>query len=346
MDHSLHIAILNSTLLRILLSGFFGFVVCMALTPIYTTLAYRFQWWKQPRTEAWNGSVATVYNQLHAEKHKRHIPTMAGLIFIAAIVTVTLLANLKRGQTWLPLAGMVASAGVGLLDDVINIRGMAGIAGMRAKTKFGLYSIIGLIGGWWFYAKLGVTHIYIPGFHEVYLGIFVIVLFWLVVMATANSVNITDGLDGLAGGLLVTSFMVYAIIGAVEGKYLLAAFCMTVVGALLSYTWFNIFPARFFMGDVGAFALGTALGVIAMQTDTIYVLPIIGAVYVIETGSVIINRLSRLLRHGKKVFQSSPLHHHFEAIGWPETKVTMRFWILGEIAGVLGLILFLIGRPV
>jgi phospho-N-acetylmuramoyl-pentapeptide-transferase len=226
----------------------------------------------------------------------------------------------------------------------MNIRGTSKIAGMRAKTKFILYSLVALIGGWWFYAKLGVTHIYIPGFHEIYIGIFVILLFWFVVIATANAVNISDGLDGLDGGLLTTSFSVYAIICAVEGKYALAAFCMTIVGALLSYTWFNIYPARFFMGDVGAFALGTALGIIAMQTNTIYVLPLIGAVFVIETGSVIINRVSKKLRHGKKVFLSSPIHHHFEAIGWPETKVTMRFWVLGQIAGTLGLILFLVGK--
>jgi phospho-N-acetylmuramoyl-pentapeptide-transferase len=144
--------------------------------------------------------------------------------------------------------------------------------------------------------------------------------------------------------LLVVSFLSYAIICVVEGEYALAAFCMTVVGALLSYTWFNIYPARFFMGDVGAFALGTALGVIAMQTNTVYVLPIIGLVYVIETGSVIINRTSRKLRHGKKIFLSSPIHHHFEALGWPETKVTMRFWILGQIASVVGLIVFLVGK--
>jgi len=140
--------------------------------------------------------------------------------------------------------------------------------------------------------------------------------------------------------------MAYALISVIEGKYALAAFCLTIVGSLLSYTWFNIYPARFFMGDVGSFALGTALGIIAMQTDTIYVLPIIGAVYVMETGSVIINRTSRKLRNGKKVFLSSPIHHHFEAIGWPETKVTMRFWILGQVAGVLGIIVFLLGRGV
>ncbi|HMH31128.1 MAG TPA: phospho-N-acetylmuramoyl-pentapeptide-transferase, partial [Methylomirabilota bacterium] len=213
-----------------------------------------------------------------------------------------------------------------------------------AKIKFTLYSLVALVGGWWFYAKLGVTSIYIPGVGQWYIGIMIIALFWLVVVATANSVNISDGLDGLAGGLLTSSFTAYAIIAAVEGKFALAGFCVTVIGALLSYTWFNIYPARFLMGDVGAFALGTALGIIALQTNTIYVLPVIGAVYVMETGSVIINRLSRKLRNGKKVFLSSPIHHHFEAIGWPETKVTMRFWILGQVATVLGLIVFLIGR--
>ena len=341
---SLHITILNGTLVHILVLGIFSFLIAMALTPLYTTAAYRWQWWKRPRTEAWNGEAATVYTELHAEKHKRNIPTMAGLIFVISIAIVTLVANLHRSQTWLPLAGMAASGFIGLIDDVINIRGTSGIAGMRVKTKFLLYSLVALAGGWWFYAKLGVTHVYIPGIHEIYIGVFVILLFWLVVIATANAVNITDGLDGLAGGLLTTSFMVYAIICAVEGDYALAALCMTIVGALLSYTWFNIFPARFFMGDIGAFALGTALGIIAMQTNTIYVLPIIGLVYLIETGSVIINRLSRKLRHGKRVFLSSPLHHHFEAIGWPEAKVTMRFWILGQIAGTLGLIVFLVGK--
>jgi phospho-N-acetylmuramoyl-pentapeptide-transferase len=341
---ALHLTILDTTLILILTLGFLGFAVSMLLTPLYTTIAYKFEWWKQQRTEAMGGAASTVYNKLHAEKHKRHIPTMAGLIFIASITLVTLPLNLSRGETWLPLAGMLASGFIGLLDDFLNIRGSGNIAGMRAKTKFALHSLIALAGGWWFYSKIGVTHVYIPGFNEVYIGVFTILLFWLVVIATANAVNITDGLDGLAGGLLTTSFLVYVIICCVEGRYVLAGFCMTVVGALLSYTWFNIYPARFFMGDVGAFALGTALGVIAMQTDTVYVLPIIGAVYVIETGSVIINRTSRKLRHGKKVFLSSPIHHHFEALGWPETKVTMRFWILGEIAGVLGLMLFLVGQ--
>jgi len=343
-SETLHFVIQSHTLIHILLLGFFGFLLAMALTPIYTTFAYKHQWWKKQRTEAWSGGTATVYNQLHAAKHQRHVPNMAGLIFVGSITLVTVLANLNRGQTWLPLAAMLGAGTIGLIDDVMNIRGTSKIAGMRAKVKFSLYSLVAVLGGWWFYEKLGVHSVYLPWVHQWHIGLFVIPLFWLVVVATANSVNITDGLDGLAGGLLASSFGAYAIIAGVEGKYSLAAFCLTVVGALLSYTWFNIYPARFFMGDVGAFALGTALGVIAMQTDTIYVLPIIGFVYIMETGSVIINRTSKKLRHGKKVFLSSPIHHHFEAIGWPETKVTMRFWILGQITAVLGLILFLLGR--
>ena len=341
---TLQLSIHMSTLIRILLLGFAGFALSMLVTPIYTTIAYKGQWWKRPRTEAMGGASSAVYNKLHAEKHKRHIPTMAGLIFVISIALVTLTSNLSRGETWLPLAGMIGSGLIGLTDDWLNIRSTGGVAGMRAKLKLFLYSAVAIVGGIWFYAKLNVTSVQLPIFHTVHIGWLVVPLFWLVVIATANSVNITDGLDGLAGGLLASSFGAYTIISLIEGKYALAGFCLTIVGALLSYTWFNIYPARFFMGDVGAFALGTALGIIAMQTNTIYVLPVIGLVYVIETGSVIINRTSRKLRHGKKVFLSSPIHHHFEAIGWPETKVTMRFWIIGQISAVLGLILFLIGR--
>jgi len=343
-NDTFYVPILSSSLVHVLLLGFLAFVLSMALTPLYTTIAYQRQWWKQPRTEAWSGGAATVYQKLHAAKHKRHIPTMGGMIFVAAIALVTLVANLDRGQTWLPLAGMLGAAVIGMIDDVMNIKSNGGVAGMRSPLKFFLYSVVALIGGWWFFVKLDVASLYLPWIGQFHVGAGIILVFWLVVVATANSVNISDGLDGLAGGLLVSSFMTYAVICAVEGKYALAGFCLATVGALMSYTWFNIYPARFIMGDVGAFALGTALGIVAMQTDTIYVLPVIGAVYVMETGSVIINRLSRKLRHGKKVFLSSPIHHHFEAIGWPETKVTMRFWILGQVAGVLGLILFLIGR--
>lgn len=344
MQDIINISVQTSTLVRMFVLAGAGFVLSMLLTPFYTTAAYKFKWWKQQRSEAWSGGDAKVYNKLHAEKHHRNIPTMAGMVFIVSVLIVTLALNLDRGETWLPLAGMVGSGLIGLVDDLINIRATGkGIAGMRAKIKFALHGLVALAGGWWFYAKLGVDTINI-GITTVHVGIFIVAIFWIVVIATANAVNMTDGLDGLAGGLLASSFATYAVIAALQSQYALAGFCLTIVGALLSYTWFNIFPARFFMGDMGSFALGTALGIIALQTDTVYLLPIIGIVYVAETGSVIINRLSRKLRNGKKVFLSSPIHHHFEAIGWPETKVTMRFWILGQVAGVAGVVLFLLER--
>lgn len=335
----------TNTFARVFLLGFLGFLVSMLITPIYTTVAYKKEWWKKQRSEGMGGVAAPVYQKLHAAKHKRNIPTMAGIIFVVSAALVTLCFNLSRGETWLPLAAMIGAGAVGLIDDFMNIRsGGKGVAGMKVKMKLFLYSAVALVGGWWFFSKLGVTTIYLPLVHHWHVGWVIIPIFWLVVVGTANAVNMSDGLDGLAGGLLSSSFLAYSLIATVQGKYGLASFCFTVVGTLLSYTWFNINPARFFMGDVGAFALGTALGVIAMQTDTVYLLPIIGAVYFMEIGSVIINRASRKLRHGKKVFLSSPIHHHFEAIGWPETKVTMRFWVLGEVAAVVGVVLFLLGR--
>jgi phospho-N-acetylmuramoyl-pentapeptide-transferase len=216
---------------------------------------------------------------------------------------------------------------------------------MRAKLKMLLITVVALIGGWWFFSKLGVDSIHIPLMTtSIHLGWLIVPLFVLVVVATANAVNITDGLDGLAGGLAAIAFGAYTIIAFLEGRYGVAGFCLTMVGALLSYTWFNIFPARFFMGDVGSFALGTALGVVAMLTDTVVILPIIGLIFVAEAGSSMIQIASKKLRHGKKVFKIAPIHHHFEALGWEETKVTMRFWVIGQVVAVLGLMLFLLGR--
>jgi len=342
---NLQIVIDSGTIEQIFMLAFLSFITSMALTPLYTTAAFAGQWWKKARTHAMTGEVATVYQKLHANKHTRNIPTMAGIIFVLATVLVTVAGNLSREETWLPLAAMVGAGAIGLFDDIINVRGIGGnIAGMRAKVKASLLAAVSLIGGLWFFAKLGVTSIYIPFFGSWHIGWLIVPLFVLVVFSAANAVNITDGLDGLAGGLAATAFGVYAVIAIIEKKYGVAGFCMTITGALLSYTWFNIFPARFFMGDVGSFALGTALGVVAMLTDTVLLLPIIALVFVAETGSVIIQIASKKLRGGKKIFLSSPIHHHFEAIGWPETKVTMRFWVIGQIAGFTGIILFVLGR--
>jgi phospho-N-acetylmuramoyl-pentapeptide-transferase len=340
---NLQIIIDSNLLQQVFMLGFLGFIVSMVLTPLYTTAAFAGQWWKKVRTHAMGGVKATVFHKLHAEKHERNIPTMA---FVLSTLIVTVAGNLSRTETWLPLAAMVGAGAIGLIDDVINIRGLGGnIGGLQTRLKALLFLAVAGIGGWWFFAKLDVTGVHIPFFDTLQLGWLIIPLFVLVVFATGVAVNMSDGLDGLAGGLSAIAFGAYAIIAIIEKKYGIAGFCMTVVGALLSYTWFNIYPARFFMGDVGSFALGTALGVVAMLTDTVFLLPVIGIVFVVEVASVIINRTSRKLRNGKKVFLSSPIHHHFEAIGWPETKVTMRFWVIGQVAAFIGVILFILGGP-
>lgn len=345
MENIINISVETQTIARIFLLGFLSFVLSMLITPIYTNLAFKYEWWKKARTTTLTGEIATVFQKLHGAKHRRNIPTMAGVIFVASAGITTLLFNLSRGETWLPLAAFAGAAAIGLLDDFINIRGSGkGVAGLPSRLKFWLMTAVALVGGWFFYAKLEVSSLQIPLLGELTIGWLIVPLFVFVVVATANSVNISDGLDGLAGGLSAIAFGTYAVIAILEHRYGVAGFCMTIVGGLLSYTWFNVHPARFFMGDVGSFALGTALGVVAMLTDTVLLLPIIGGVFVAETGSVILQTISKKLRGGKKIFRISPIHHHFEAIGWPETKVTMRFWIIGQVLGVLGLILYLLGN--
>ena len=328
---------------KIFLLGVGSFILAMLITPIYTYFAYKYKFWKQMRSRAMGGGAAKVYEKLHAEKHKRHIPTMAGVIFVLAIAIITLLFNFSREQTWLPLAALVCCAAVGLVDDFINIRSHGkGIAGMRAPIKFALISAIGLVLGWFFYAKLEISSIEIPFIGSWEVGMWIIPIFAFAVVATGNAVNISDGLDGLAGGLAASAFGAYAVIALLDHQFGLAGFCFTIIGALVSYLWFNINPARFFMGDVGAFALGCSLAVVAMLTDTLFILPIIAFVFVMETLSVILQLLSKKFRH-KKIFLSSPVHHHLEAIGWPETKITMRFWLIGMVVAVVGIVVAILG---
>lgn len=328
----------------LLLLAFVGFTVSMLITPVYTFFAYRYKFWKIQRTTATTGEKATVFAKLHAEKHQRHIPTMAGLIFVVVAAAMTLIFNLDRSETWLPLVALVGGAAVGLLDDIINIRGLGGgVRGLRSSVKFLMIAVVAGIAAWFFYYKLGFTSIHLPfAPHDLELGWWIIPLFMLVVIATGNAVNISDGLDGLAGGLAATAFGVYGVIAMLQGQAHLAAFCFTVAGALMAYLWFNIYPARFFMGDVGSFALGTALGVVAMLTNTLVLLPIIGLVFVFEAGSSMIQILSKRF-FGRKIFISAPVHHHLEAIGWPETKITMRFWLIAQVCGAVGLIIALLG---
>jgi phospho-N-acetylmuramoyl-pentapeptide-transferase len=315
----------------------------MLLTQANTFLAYRYKFWKKQRMTSTTGEKLEVFTKLHANKFKRNIPTMAGMIGIIAISVITLGFNLDRAGTYLPFAALIGGGMVGLLDDIINLRGQGtGVAGLRSNLKFAMISVLAVALGWWFFNNLGVDAVHLPFIGDLTLGWLIVPLFAFAVVATSNAVNISDGLDGLAGGLLTISFGTFGIIALLQGQVVLAGFCFTVVGALLSYLWFNIYPARFFMGDVGSFAFGTSLGVVAMMTNTLFLLPLIGVIFVIEAGSSLIQIVSKKFFH-RKVFLSAPIHHHLEAQGWPETKVTMRFWVIACVAGFLGVLLALAG---
>ena len=305
-----------------------GFILAMGLTPLYTFFAYKYEFWKKQKTASVTGEALTVVNKLHAKKIARHIPTMAGVIGVIAVVVLTVLLNLKREQTWLPLAGLAGGAAIGLIDDILNVWGSnRKDAGLRAPVKFAM--IIALSGflAWFFAFKLHFTTVMIPFIGNFEIGYWMVPLFIFAIVATSNAVNISDGLDGLAGGLLSAAFGAFGIIALVQNQHNLAAFCFTVLGALLAYLWFNVYPARFFMGDVGSFAWGTSLGVVAMLTNSLLLLPVIGLIFVIEAGSSAIQIFSKKV-FKRKVFISAPIHHHLEATGWEETKITMRYWII------------------
>lgn len=330
-----------------------AFIVSFALTPIWTHFLIKYRLGKQIRLEG-----APIYNNLH--RQKEGTPTMGGLLIWLTVAILALLFwglsrlgvdhsigklnFLNRSQTLLPLGVLIASALVGLADDLLGVFriGPKG-GGLRLRHRLFVYAIIAAIGAWWFYYKLDWSLVHVPFVGNFDVGLWYIPIFIFILVATAFSVNETDGLDGLAGGTLLTAFGAYGVIAYAQGHYDLAAFCGVILGALLAFLWFNIFPARFFMGDTGAMSLGITLAIIAMLTNHFLLLPFIGFILVIESVSVIIQFLSKKLR-GKKVFISSPIHHHLEAKGWPEAKITMRFWIISWVMAALGLILAFLDR--
>lgn len=339
--------IINEEIFYGLLLALAGFLLSMILTPIYTHFAYKYHFWKKQKKTTVDGQALPVMTKLHAHKFKRSFPTMAGLIGIVSVTLVTWIFNLDRGQTWLPLVGFLGGAFVGVIDDSINIFGSGrGAAGLRGPVKFFLITVVGLALGWFFATKLGWTTILVPFVGNLEVGIVgMIIIFAFIVVATSNAVNITDGLDGLAGGLAMFSYGAFGIIALFQGYVLLFGFCLTVIGWLLSYVWFNVPPARFMMGDTGSFALGAGLGVVAMMTNSLLLLPIIGLPFVVETGSSLIQLASKKF-FKKKIFISAPLHHHLEARGWGEAKIVMRFWIIAGVCAILGIFLAATGGAI
>lgn len=336
-----------------------GFGIVAVLTPAYHRLLLKLGMRKQLRDEAADGRLATIFRSLH--KEKQGTPTMGGLLIWGVVALIVLLSPiaqwlgitrfslLNRNETYLPLFTLVTTGVLGMIDDYLNIRGSLN-KGLRLKPKFLWLLLFGLLGGIWFNLKLGYNSIHIPGFGDwilpngielgpdLQLNIWYILIFTFIVTASANAVNFTDGLDGLAGGLTVIAFTALGLIAYFQGLVILTTFCSLIVGTTLAFLWFNIPPALFYMGDTGALALGSTLGVIAMLTDSILVLPFVAFIFMIEGISSALQLLWKRW-FGKKLFLIAPLHHHFEALGWAEEKVVMRFWIVGAFMAVLGVIL-------
>ncbi|HDO23763.1 MAG TPA: hypothetical protein ENG99_00935 [bacterium] len=338
----------------------FAFFLAMSLTPILTHYLYKYKMWKKiARIKALGGGEAVIFNQLHKDKEVG-TPRMGGiLIWLSALLmafvffllsrifpsALTEKINfLSRGQTWLPLFTLVSASLIGLVDDILQIYGkgkyMAG--GISLMKRIAMVIILGAIGAYWFYAKLEVSSIAIPFFGNINLGLFFIPLF-IIMMLAMFSGGVIDGIDGLSGGIFAAIFSAYGGIAFFQNQIDLAAFCGIIVGGILAFLWFNIPPARFYMGETGILGLTTALTVVAFLTESVVVLPIIAFPLIAASGSDIIQIFSKKYL-GRKVFKVAPIHHHFEALGWPPYKVTMRFWVISTILAVVGMVIALVGK--
>lgn len=342
-------------LVKILFFATLAFIFAALATPLVTHYLYKYKLGKKIR----NNGATPFFTELHA--HKEGTPTMGGVLIWGTVLILILafsafsrflpggifqhLNFLTRAETLLPLGALVITALIGLFDDWLDVRGkgVLGGGGLKLRHRILIYTLIAIVGALWFYFKLDWTVFHVPFLGNFEIGAWYIPLFIFVIVATSFSVNETDGLDGLAGGTLLIAFIAYGVISFSLGRYDLATFCGAIIGALSAFLWFNIPPARFYMGDTGAMSLGVTLGIIAMLTNSALLLLFIGVIFIIESLSVIIQVISKRLR-GKKVFISSPIHHHFQALGWPESKVVMRFWVIGAVGSAIGLMIFLLDK--
>lgn len=336
-------------LIRILSISVISFLTALGLTPLAFKLLNKYKFNKQIRASV----HAPIYSQLHQKK--AGTPTGGGVIIWGTVIGLAIiffffslafnhifsyLDFINRAQTYLPLAAMLIAAGFGLFDDVLGIMriGPKG-GGLAVRNKILVYLVLSLLGALWFYFRLDWNTINVPLLGNVVIGWWYIPFFMFIITASAFSLNETDGLDGLAGGVSLLAFTALTVVAFVLGRYHLAAFSGATIGALLAFLWFNVHPAKFFMGDTGSMALGITLGTVALLTNTALLLPFFLFIPVIESLSVIIQMTSKKL-FKKKVFISTPIHHHFEAIGWKESQIVMRFWIISAIFTSLGLVLF------
>ncbi len=339
-----------------------AFFIGISITPVLTHYLYKYRMWKKKAGKTSpDGRETPIFNKLHAHK-ETGTPRMGGvIIWVSALLTIaviwiisqlfptevtTKLDFLSRNQTWLPLFTLISASLLGLLDDILQIRESKDgtyNGGLSFLNRLSIVMVLGFIGGWWFYTKLDVQAIHIPFWGELLVGAWLIPIF-ILVMAALFSSGVIDGLDGLSGGIMSIIFAAYAGIAFFQQQVDLAAFCAVISGGTLAFLWFNIPPARFYMSETGILGLTTTLTVVAFLTESVLWLPVIAFPLLVTSGSVVIQLLSKKLRAGKKVFLVAPLHHHFEAIGWPPYKVVMRYWVISIITAIIGMILVLLDK--
>jgi phospho-N-acetylmuramoyl-pentapeptide-transferase len=346
--------ILNAA--RVIVPFVVAFSMGIALAPLLTNQLYKRQAWKKKGGKGkgiGDASGTPLFDELHKEREVS-TPRLGGLlVWGTVIITVAGLALLgmlfdgsfsllnfvNRGQTWLPITALLVGGITGFFDDLLEITRSSG--GLSLRWRLLIVALFGLFAGWWFYAKLGVSAIGIPLAGSLPLGPFFILFFVCVALALYAS-GVIDGIDGLAGGVFAIIFMAYAAMAFAQNQIALAGFAATVAGAILAFLWFNVPPARFYLSETGSMALTMALAVTAFSTDTlgngvgVSVLPIIALPLTLTVATNLLQVFWKKV-FKKKLFRIAPIHHHFETLGWPPYKVTMRYWIVTIMASIFGL---------
>lgn len=333
---------------------FLGF----GIAPTFRRLAYRYKLWRKVSRSA--NTTQAAFHAIHTDEETR-IPRVGGALIVSiaflSILILFILARftdirafqsldfLSRSQTLLPLGAFLAAAAVGFFDDAIQIWGKGKWSKdpiMLRVIKSASIILIGLLLGLWFYIKLEMSAVHVPWYGSIELGVF-FVPFFILVLYSVFSGSVIDGIDGLSGGVLLSTFGAFAVITYFRNQYDLSALAVIILASILVFLWYNIMPAQFYMGETGMLALTTLITIYAFFTDSVFLLPILVFPLFITSVSVLLQLLSKKLGKGKKIFRVAPLHHHFEAIGWGKPKVVMRFWIIGFITSLLGSVLVFVG---
>jgi phospho-N-acetylmuramoyl-pentapeptide-transferase len=350
--------------IKIFLPTTLTFIIGIAITPWLTGYMYAHKLWKKNNRAQEQDITNSEFSKVHDGTAEVSTPRVGGvIIWLSVIICIFLiwiiakafpsdlsekLDFFSKNQTLVPLAALLLGSLIGLVDDLLQVKGSIGslssdVLGNR-YVKIALITVIGLLVSSWFYFKLGATGIAIPFVHSLFnVGVFFIP-FFIIVLLAVFSTSVIDGLDGLAGGVLAIVFAGYTVIAFGQHQIDIAALCGVIAGGILAFLWFNVPPARFYMGETGMIGLTVVLTVIAFLTNTVLLLPIIALPLTATTASVIIQVFAYKYCGHRRVFKIAPLHHHFRALGWSKEKVVMRYWIVSIIAAIIGVVLALVSK--